>query len=120
MDKSTPDIQKMRQEAIRYVNNMRAKSKFNSNIKGMPHISTDAFKDDAPETGKFNNESENNDNVHKDKDDKPKLRKKDPVSDIFDVIMKDKDRTLILVLIFILTSEGADTSLVLALMYVLI
>lgn len=120
MDKSHPDIQKMQQEAIRYVNDMKAKSKFNSNAKGTSKINTTAFIDGNLEKGKYNNESRNDNNVHKDKDDKPKHKRKDPVSDIFDTIMKDKERALILILILILTSEGADTSLVLALMYLLI
>lgn len=116
MDKSSPDIQKMQQEAIKYVNNMRARSKFSSNIKDISHLGTD-----IPENSNFENSKiENDNNIHKDKDDKPKSIKKDPLSDIFDIIMKDKERTLILVLILILTSEGADTSLVLALMYLII
>lgn len=117
MDKSNPDIQKMKQEAIRYVNDMRAKSKFNTNSKVMPNINATAFKNSVQEKDKPNNK---NNNVHKDKDDKPNIKKNDPVSDIFNIIMKDKEKTLILVLILILTSEGADTSLVLALMYLLI
>lgn len=116
MDKSSPDIQKMQQEAIKYVNNMRARSKFSSNIKDISHLGTD-----IPENSNLENSKiENDNNIHKDKDDKPKSIKKDPLSDIFDIIMQDKERTLILVLILILTSEGADTSLVLALMYLLI
>ena len=115
MEKSNPDIQKMKQEAIRYVNDMRAKSKFNANSKGIPY--TGALKNNSQEKDKANNK---NNNVHKDKDDKPNSNKKDPLSDIFNIIMKDKEKALILVLILILTSEGADTSLVLALMYLLI
>ena len=59
MDKSHPDIQKMQQEAIRYVNDMKAKSKFNSNAKGTSKINTAAFIDGNLEKGKYNNESRN-------------------------------------------------------------
>lgn len=111
MNESNPDIQKMKEEAIRYVNEMRAKSKYNNsnNSRGRPNENMRGF-----------NKKDNK--VHKDKDDKPKLeyKKRDPISDIFDIVMKDKEKTLILVLILILSSEGADTSLIFALMYLLI
>lgn len=42
------------------------------------------------------------------------------ITDIFQSLMKDSDRTLILVLILLLANEETDTGLVLALMYLLI
>lgn len=42
------------------------------------------------------------------------------VDSVFDVLMKDRDRTLILCLILILMDEKADNSLILALLYLLI
>lgn len=114
MKESSPDIdiQKMKEEAIRYVNEVRAKSKYNSNN----------FRGRSTNANNSKKESIKDSKLHEDKDDKPKpeYKKKDPISDIFDIIMKDREKTLILVLILILSSEGADTSLILALMYLLI
>lgn len=39
---------------------------------------------------------------------------------IFDSLMKDQERTLILILILLLVDEGADMGLILALMYIII
>lgn len=43
-----------------------------------------------------------------------------PVKDIFDILMSDSERTLILVLILLLTDEKADMGLIFALMYLVI
>lgn len=43
-----------------------------------------------------------------------------PLSDIFGSLMQDKERTLILVLLLLLVDEKADTSLIFALMYLII
>lgn len=43
-----------------------------------------------------------------------------PVKDIFDILMSDSERTLILVLILLLTDEKADMGLIFALMYLII
>lgn len=40
--------------------------------------------------------------------------------EIFDVLLKDSERTIILILILILTNENADPSIILALMYLII
>ena len=122
MNESNPDIQKMKEEAIRYVNEMRAKSKYNNsnNSRGRPNENMRGL--NKAGANNLKNERTKDNKVHKDKDDKPKLeyKKRDPISDIFDIVMKDKEKTLILVLILILSSEGADTSLIFALMYLLI
>lgn len=39
---------------------------------------------------------------------------------LIDLLMKDKDRSIIMLLILILSSEGADAGLILALMYLII
>lgn len=39
---------------------------------------------------------------------------------IFDILLEDKDKSLVLILILLLSSEGADTSLILALMFLII
>ena len=39
---------------------------------------------------------------------------------LIDLLMKDKDRSIIMMLILILSSEGADAGLILALMYLII
>ncbi|MGX8701309.1 hypothetical protein [Caproiciproducens sp.] len=43
-----------------------------------------------------------------------------PVKDIFDSLMSDSERTLLLVLILLLTEEKADIGLVFALMYLVL
>ena len=40
--------------------------------------------------------------------------------EIFDVLLKDSEKTIILILILILTNENADPSIILALMYLII
>lgn len=40
--------------------------------------------------------------------------------EIFDVLLKDSERTIILILILLLTNENADPSIILALMYLII
>ncbi|MBQ8057771.1 MAG: hypothetical protein IJ275_05490 [Ruminococcus sp.] len=56
-------------------------------------------------------------NVSLHKEQKPSKSKSDSVLDIF---MKDKEKSLIILLIVILLSEKADTTLILALMYLVI
>lgn len=46
--------------------------------------------------------------------------KNNPITDIFDSLLSDSERTIILILILILSSEEADTGLILALMYLII
>lgn len=43
-----------------------------------------------------------------------------PVSDIFEALMKDSEKTLILVLIILLVEEKADTGVIFALMYLIL
>lgn len=43
-----------------------------------------------------------------------------PINDIFDMLLSDTDRTLILALILLLVEEKADTGLIFALMYLAI
>ena len=43
-----------------------------------------------------------------------------PLNNILDTLMQDHERTLILILILLLSAEKADTSLILALMYLVI
>lgn len=43
-----------------------------------------------------------------------------PLNNMLDTLMQDHERTLILILILLLSSEKADTSLILALMYLVI
>lgn len=101
MDSVDPNIQDMKQEAIKYVNDMRAKSKFNSNTKFNTESKNGTFKDDEYK-------------------DKFKKNERSPIQDIFDALTKDSEKTIILVLILILTREGADNSIILALIYLLI
>lgn len=50
---------------------------------------------------------------------KPEKRPQ-PAEDIFESLMKDKERTLILLLIVLLMEEKADTGVILALMYLIL
>ncbi len=43
-----------------------------------------------------------------------------PITDLFGSLMKDKERTLILVLLLILIEEKSDTSLIFTMMYLLL
>lgn len=43
-----------------------------------------------------------------------------PLNNILDTLMQDNERTLILILILLLSAEKSDTSLILALMYLII
>ena len=46
--------------------------------------------------------------------------KREGITDIFDALLSDSERTLILLLILLLVDEKADTGLILALMYLII
>lgn len=50
----------------------------------------------------------------------PPVINKQPKVDILSNLLEDKERNLILILILILSSENADTSIILALMYLII
>ena len=110
------DMKRMQQEAMRRAKEMQSRAKFDSQ---------------APQDSSENSRKENQ-NPSEQKHEAPHSntpikyhtennhRSENVVDSVFDVLMKDRDRTLILCLILILMDEKADNSLILALLYLLI
>lgn len=94
------DMQKMQEEAIKRVRDMQRRAKIS--------VDTSVVKD----TNSKNHKQKNTDLKKEDKG--------NPISSIFDSLMSDSERTMILILILILSSEEADMGLILALMYLII
>ncbi len=86
------DLEKMKHEAQKQMSDMHSR----------------AHQDQSPPESKENE-------IPK-KDPPPASAKEDP----FSVLLKDKDKTIILALILLLLDEGGDQSLIYALMYLLL
>lgn len=97
------DMSRMQQEAIRRVQEMqsRAQQNIRSNTSEPPR---NPPREPEPHRNELAAEH----------------HAENPLSDIFGSLMQDKERTLILVLLLLLVDEKADTSLIFALMYLII
>lgn len=106
------DMRKMQQEAIRRVQEMQSRARSLSSSSAKP-----AAKDSDSPPSNFSEEQAEQKHVQ-------------PLSalnsqngnlpSIFENLMQDSERTLILVLILLLVSEKADSELIFALMYLII
>lgn len=111
------DMKRMQQEAMRRAKEMQSRAKDDS--RKTQENSANSQQEVPTPTEHKNHEMHNNSNM-------PKINpehshhSENVVDSVFDVLMKDRDRTLILCLILILMDEKADNSLILALLYLLI
>lgn len=96
MDDNT---KRMQQDAFKRIQEMQNKSK----------NTTDKNQSEQVSNNEYNNKSA-----------EPHINIDDNKKDIFEIIMEDKERYLILILLLILVGESADTDILLALMYLLI
>ena len=111
------DMKRMQQEAMRRAKEMQNRAKPDS-TKPTDNSENSRNEQQKPPEQK-NNEPHNNANPNK-SNPEHSHRSENIVDGVFDVLMKDRDRTLILCLILILMDEKADNSLILALLYLLI
>lgn len=128
------DLQKMQQEAIRRVQEMQSRAKINVDPKHSPaqhhpvqHTQHQAAASPAIKPNPLPPEKKheispmippNSHTMHPKP--QPSTRIPKELDNLFDLVMKDSERNLLLVLILILLSEEADTSLILSLMYLII
>jgi len=116
MRKYGDDIDKMQQDAVRRMQEMQSRGKAgNIDRMGNPHSvakpnnntenTADCEKEDIIHNPHINTLNENS-------------RKKE--IGFFDALFKDKERSLILLLLILLSVEKTDTGLILALIYLLI
>lgn len=116
LNKSSEDIIKMQIDAERRLKDRQRK---NDNIVR-----------EANQKEEIKTESNNQNNNQNNKENPPKSpvdlqqqqqeTKLGGIGDIFNSLTKDSDKTLILILILILSDEQVDTGLILALMYLII
>ncbi len=110
------EIRRMQQEAVRRAQEMQNRAKTNENQQNkQPEKSSVQPSDciDIPE----NKQSRNNERSYSSKNNN---LTENAAEGIFDIFMKDKEKTLILCLLIILMDEKTDSSLLLALLYLLI
>ena len=98
------EMRKMQEEAVKRAEEMQNRAKSHVNRQPEPPPPPMPQKEKIPE------------NIPKMPPEKPK----EETGGIFETLMKDKERTLILSLILLLMDEQTDNSLILALLYLLI
>ncbi|WP_283609877.1 hypothetical protein [Faecalispora anaeroviscerum] len=108
----TNDMQRMQQDAIRRVREMQGRAQ--QSLNRTPAV--------LPEPPKQESSSQHHHGAPPPQSALPALPLPQPstLSNLFDGLLQDGERTLILVLILILVSEKADTGLIFALMYLII
>ncbi|MDD6490144.1 MAG: hypothetical protein PUG48_10100 [Clostridia bacterium] len=111
------DMKRMQQEAMRRAKEMQSRAK--SDNQNTQDISANSKQEPPTQTEQKNHEIHHNSNSQKSTPEHSH-HSENIVDNVFDVLMKDRDRTLILSLILILMDEKADNSLILALLYLLI
>ncbi len=109
----TNDMQRMQQDAIRRVREMQNRAQ---------QSLTRSQQDAPPEPQKPGPEPQHHHGPSPAHVEPPALPLPQPstLSNLFDGLLQDGERTLILVLLLILVSEKADTGLIFALMYLII
>ncbi len=127
---SMEEMQRMQQEAVRRVKEMQKRAK-QSLVAGNRYSESNGVKEnnikekvlDEDNCNKNENKlseklilSENNCNINQNKN---VLRKSKQKNDFFSELLKDSEKSLILLLIILLVDEGSDMSLILALMYLI-
>lgn len=111
------DMKRMQQEAVRRAQEMqnRARKESVQPSVGQHQKQNDSVKE--AEQKKYEAHHENAEMKHISE---KNHKSENFIGSMFDVLMKDKERTLILCLILLLMDEKADNSLILALLYLLI
>lgn len=109
----TNDMQRMQQDAIRRVNEMqnRAQQSLNRSQSTPPP--------EPPKAAPASQQQHDSSPAHGGLPALP-IPQSSTLSNLFDGLLQDSERTLILVLILILVSEKADTGMIFALMYLII
>ena len=113
MANETPDMNKLQQDAIRRVQEMQNRARRAAGLGAAGAAKPDAQSAAGPAPQRA---QERGSATHAAPAAVEKAGIERP-STVWDSLLKDRERTLILVLILILSSEKADTSLILALMY---
>lgn len=113
------DMQRMQQEAIRRVQEMQSRAKANLQTNTLQDKNNRENNQSNPNPQEKVEKNESKNDIDRN-DNKTKHIKKEPIANIFDSLMQDSERTLIIILILILVSENADISIILALMYLII
>lgn len=123
------DMQRMQQEAVRRVKEMQKRAKQSlvaASTRYSDSNEVDNFenrtqkKPDIIEQTENLNLIQNVDKENKDTNSKQALSKNSNNFNFFSALLKDREKTLILLLILLLIDEGCDMSLVVALMYLII
>lgn len=134
MNENRDDVQRMQKEAIRRVQEMQSRAKNSLDGKHNhpnhqnahqpqhphsqpPHEKKSAEEKMPAEPCKQAPQSIPQQNLHKAKS---PMTISPPFPNLLDAIMKDGERNLLLILILILVGEGADSSIILALMYLML
>lgn len=119
----TNDMQRMQQDAIRRVREMQSRANQSLN-RSQPNASPEH---PARETSQQSQQNHSSPSSSRSAPAPPSLLpdlsalpQASSLNSLFDSLLQDGERTLILVLILILVSEKADTGLIFALMYLII
>jgi len=96
------EMRRMQEEAVKRAEEMqnRAKAHINRQLPEQPPVKSEKAAEERPKM--------------------PPEKPKEETGGIFETLMKDKERTLILSLILLLMDEKTDNSLIFALLYLLI
>ena len=100
------EMRRMQEEAVRRAEEMQNRAKAQMHRQPQP---------EPPPPPPVKNE-----NIVEERPVMPPVKPKEETGGIFEALMKDKERTLILSLILLLMDEKTDNSLILALLYLLI
>lgn len=123
-DNYTYDFQRLQQDAIRRAREMQARAQAGAPLPNSnpprPQASPPAFSAPAAPVSAPPRSSVPEPSAGQRHEHEPSFGPLSPVKDIFDSLMSDSERTLILVLILLLSEEKADMGLIFALMYLVI
>lgn len=113
------DVRRMQEEAIRRVQQMQQRAKKSLELASFTQqeISKTNIENDTKSNCE---EKETNPDVNTSQVSVAKIANEPSSKNILDALMKDNERSLLLVLILLLMDEKCDTSLILALMYLVI
>lgn len=122
------DMQRMQQEAVRRVKEMqkRAKQSLVAGARYSDSSEENSFENKVQEKPDVIEQTENLSlvqtvgKINKNTDSKQASSKNSNNFNFFSALLKDREKTLILLLILLLIDEGCDMSLVVALMYLII
>lgn len=116
MARNDPEMQRLQQDAIRRVQEMQNRAQhLNSQPAPKPEARHSEPKPAPEQAGPSPRQSAEKPAAAVGPPPVPAA--KNPVADIFEALLKDSDRTLILILLLLLKEEKADTGLLFALLY---